>query len=213
MFLGPPTCGGLMPIGSLRGTLLLAEDQEIIVEVAGVGYRVLIAPSTQKQFGKVGSETLIHTHHHFREDAQSLYGFPTRQECLFFEALISAHGVGPSLGLSILSTHAPNQLAQILVTEDTEALCLVPGIGKKTAVRLIVELKSKIELSSISFQDDEQREIDSATGNSTLKDVRDALSGLGYGADEIQIAMKGLPSNTEASLLLKLALQELANVS
>lgn len=201
-----------MPIGSLRGTLLLAEDQEIIVEVVGVGYRVLIAPSTQKQFGKVGSETLIHTHHHFREDAQSLYGFPTRQECLFFEALISAHGVGPSLGLSILSTHAPNQLAQIVATEDTEALCLVPGIGKKTADRLFVELKSKIELSSISFQDDEQREI-SATGNSTLKDVRGALSGLGYGADEIQIAMKGLPSNTEASLLLKLALQELANVS
>ena len=212
MFFGPPTRGNLMGIGSLRGTLLLAEDQEIIVEVGGVGYRVLIAPSTQKQYGKVGSETLIYTHHHFREDTQALFGFPTRQECLFFEALISAHGVGPSLGLAILSTHAPNQLAQILVTEDTEALCLVPGIGKKTAVRLIVELQSKIELSSISLQDGDQKEIDSATGNSTLKDVRDALSGLGYGADEIQLAMKGLPSNAEAPLLLKLALQELANV-
>jgi len=202
-----------MAIGSLRGILLLSEDQEIIVEVEGVGYRVLIAPSTQKQFGKAGSETLIYTHHHFREDAQTLYGFPTRQECLFFEALISTHGVGPSLGLSILSTHAPNQLAQILATEDTEALCLVPGIGKKTALRLVVELQSKIELSSISLENDNQIGMDSTSTNSNLKDVRDALSGLGYGADEIHSAMKGLPSDTEAPLLLKLALKELANVS
>ena len=99
-----------MTIGSLRGVLSLVEDQEIIVEVGGVGYRVLIAPLSQNQFGEKGSEILIYTHHHFREDAQTLYGFPTREDCLFFEALISTHGVGPSLGLSILSTHSPNQL-------------------------------------------------------------------------------------------------------
>ena len=201
-----------MGIGSLRGTLLLEEDHEIIVEVAGVGYKVLVAPSTQKEFGDVGSETLIYTHHHFREDAQTLYGFPTRQECQFFEVLISTHGVGPSLGLAILSTHAPNQLAHILTNEDSEALCLVPGIGKKTASRLIVELKSKIELSSISFEGGEQTGIRPDLTDSSLKDVRDALSGLGYGSNEIQLAMKGLPSNADASSLLKLALQELANL-
>tara|TARA_B100000686_G_C16799154_1_gene984651 strand:+ start:4273 stop:4899 length:627 start_codon:yes stop_codon:yes gene_type:complete len=201
-----------MGIGSLRGTLLLEEDHEIIIEVSGVGYKVLVAPSTQKQFGDIGSETLIYTHHHFREDAQTLYGFPTRQECQFFEALISTHGVGPSLGLAILSTHAPNQLAHILATEDSEALCLVPGIGKKTAARLIVELQSKIELSSVSFESGEQTGIRPDTTDSSLKDVREALSGLGYGSNEIQLAMKGLPSNADAALLLKLALQELANL-
>jgi Holliday junction DNA helicase RuvA len=202
-----------MTIGSLRGVLSLVEDQEIIVEVGGVGYRVLIAPLTQNQFGEKGSVILIYTHHHFREDAQTLFGFPTREDCLFFEALISTHGVGPSLGLSILSTHSPNQLAQILVDEDSEALCLVPGIGKKTATRLIVELQSKIDFASISLNGQGRNGYDTATENSTLKDVRDALSGLGYGNDEIQVAMKNLPSNTDSSLLLKLALQELATVT
>ncbi len=202
-----------MTIGSLRGVLSLVEDQEIIVEVGGVGYRVLIAPLTQNQFGEKGSEILIYTHHHFREDAQTLFGFPTREDCLFFEALISTHGVGPSLGLSILSTHSPNQLAQILVDEDSEALCLVPGIGKKTATRLIVELQSKIDFASISLNGQGRNGYDTASENSTLKDVRDALSGLGYGNDEIQVAMKNLPSNTDSSLLLKLALQELATVT
>ena len=77
-----------MTIGSIRGQLSLVEDQEIIVEVAGVGYRIFIPPMTQKQFGETGCETLVYTHHHYREDTQSLYGFPTREECLFFEALI-----------------------------------------------------------------------------------------------------------------------------
>ncbi len=155
----------------------------------------------------------VYTHHHFREDAQSLFGFPTREDCLFFEALISTHGVGPSLGLSILSTHSPNQLANILADEDTDALCLVPGIGKKTASRLIVELQSKIDLDSISLNGQDSDDNDSLTDDSSRKDVRDALSGLGYGREEIQLAMKNLPSNAEPSLLLKLALQELAAVT
>ncbi|MCH1513106.1 MAG: Holliday junction branch migration protein RuvA [Acidimicrobiales bacterium] len=200
-----------MTIGSLRGTLLLTEDHEIIVEVGGVGYRVSISPSTQQRFGEIGSETLIYTHHRIREDTQTLYGFPSRDECLFFEALISTHGVGPSLGLSILSTHDPSQLTQILVIEDTDALCMVPGIGKKTAARLIIELKSKIELSS--FRVVENGTSGEIVATSELQDVREGLTGLGYGLDEIQLAMKGLPSDAAASTLLKLALQELAKVS
>ncbi|MBJ68549.1 MAG: Holliday junction branch migration protein RuvA [Acidimicrobiaceae bacterium] len=202
-----------MTIGSLRGDLTLVEDQEIIIEVGGVGYRILIPPSTQEQFGEAGSETLVYTHHHFREDAQSLYGFPTREECLFFEALISTHGVGPSLGLAILSTHSPNQLAQILADQDSDALCVVPGIGKKTAARLIVELQSKIDSASIPLKNNELSGEGISSQDSGLRDVRDALSGLGYAKEEIQIAMRDLPSNTEPSLLLKLALQELAAVT
>ena len=202
-----------MTIGSLRGDLTLVEDQEIIIEVGGVGYRILIPPSTQEQFGEAGSQTLVYTHHHFREDAQSLYGFPTREECVFFEALISTHGVGPSLGLAILSTHSPNQLAQILADQDSDALCVVPGIGKKTAARLIVELQSKIDSASIPLKNNELSGEGISSQDSGLRDVRDALSGLGYAKEEIQMAMRGLPSNTEPSLLLKLALQELAAVT
>ena len=202
-----------MTIGSLRGALTLAEDQEIILEVGGVGYRILIPPSTQEQFGEAGSETLVYTHHHFREDTQALYGFPTREECVFFEALISTHGVGPSLGLAILSTHSPNQLAQILADQDSDALCVVPGIGKKTAARLIVELQSKIDSASIPLKNNEPSGEGISSQDSGLRDVRDALSGLGYAKEEIQIAMRDLPSNTEPSLLLKFALQKLAAVT
>ena len=202
-----------MTIGSLRGDLTLVEDQEIIIEVGGVGYRILIPPSTQEQFGEAGSQTLVYTHHHFREDTQALYGFPTREECVFFEALISTHGVGPSLGLAILSTHSPNQLAQILADQDSDALCVVPGIGKKTAARLIVELQSKIDSASIPLKNNEPSSEGISSQDSGLRDVRDALSGLGYAKEEIQIAMRDLPSNTEPSLLLKLALQELAAVT
>ena len=202
-----------MTIGSLRGDLTLVEDQEIIIEVGGVGYRILIPPSTQEQFGEAGSQTLVYTHHHFREDAQSLYGFPTREECVFFEALISTHGVGPSLGLAILSTHSPNQLAQILADQDSDALCVVPGIGKKTAARLIVELQSKIDSASIPLKNNELSGEGISSQDSGLRDVRDALSGLGYAKEEIQIAMRDLPSNTEPSLLLKFALQKLAAVT
>ena len=202
-----------MTIGSLRGELTLVDDQEIIIEVGGVGYRILIPPSTQEQFGEAGSETLVYTHHHFREDAQSLYGFPTREECLFFEALISTHGVGPSLGLAILSTHSPNQLAQILADQDSDALCVVPGIGKKTAARLIVELQSKIDSASIPLKNNEPSGEGISSQDSGLRDVRDALSGLGYAKEEIQKAMRDLPSNTEPSLLLKFALQKLAAVT
>ena len=202
-----------MTIGSLRGDLTLVEDQEIIIEVGGVGYRILIPPSTQEQFGEAGSQTLVYTHHHFREDAQSLYGFPTREECVVFEALISTHGVGPSLGLAILSTHSPNQLAQILADQDSDALCVVPGIGKKTAARLIVELQSKIDSASIPLKNNEPSGEGISSQDSGLRDVRDALSGLGYAKEEIQIAMRDLPSNTEPSLLLKFALQKLAAVT
>jgi len=202
-----------MTIGSLRGDLTLVEDQEIIIEVGGVGYRILIPPSTQEQFGEAGSQTLVYTHHHFREDTQALYGFPTREECVFFEALISTHGVGPSLGLAILSTHSPNQLAQILADQDSDALCVVPGIGKKTAARLIVELQSKIDSASIPLKNNEPSGEGISSQDSGLRDVRDALSGLGYAKEEIQIAMRDLPSNTEPSLLLKFALQKLAAVT
>ena len=202
-----------MTIGSLRGDLTLVEDQEIIIEVGGVGYRILNPPSTQEQFGEAGSQTLVYTHHHFREDTQALYGFPTREECVFFEALISTHGVGPSLGLAILSTHSPNQLAQILADQDSDALCVVPGIGKKTAARLIVELQSKIDSASIPLKNNEPSGEGISSQDSGLRDVRDALSGLGYAKEEIQIAMRDLPSNTEPSLLLKFALQKLAAVT
>lgn len=195
-------------IGSLRGTLLDRSGTEIMVEVQGVGYRVTVAPATAVSAGEIGDAVFLHVHHHIREDNQTLYGFLSRQERITFEALISAHGVGPALGLAILSVHEPKGLQMVLATDDLAALCLVPGVGKKTAQRLMVELKSKLDLPDVDLTIPGGTV--SSAGTSDLADVREALGNLGYSADEIQAAMKGLPSGGEVEELLGAALKKLA---
>jgi Holliday junction DNA helicase RuvA len=196
-------------IGTLSGTLIDRHADEVIVEVVGIGYRLKVAPSTQIALGELGDDVFVHVHHHYREDDQTLYGFVTRDERACFEALISAHGVGPALGLAILSVHDPVGLATVLATEDLAALCLVPGVGKKTAVRLLVELKEKLDLPVFDLTDTGPMSAEGGP-SSDVADVRNALSGLGYSAEEIQTAMRNLPAEGDTGLMLKAALQKLA---
>ncbi|MFN8037813.1 MAG: Holliday junction branch migration protein RuvA [Acidimicrobiales bacterium] len=196
-------------IGSLRGTLLdRTGDGEVLVEVQGVGYRVTVSPSTVVQLGEVGADVFLHVHHHIREDAQTLYGFRSRDERVCFEALLSAHGVGPALALAILSVHDPAGLARVLADDDIAALCLVPGVGKKTAARLLIELKSRLEVPELAATP--VVSVGGAGGASARADVRDALANLGYGPDEVATVLRDLPDDGDASDLLKAALQRLA---
>ena len=181
-------------IGSLRGLLIdRSITGELLVEVGGVGYRVQAGPVTAAQLGDLQGEVFVWIHHHVREDADTLYGFASKAERDAFEALLGAHGVGPSLALAILSVHPPAALARVLADDDVAALCLVPGVGKKTAARLLVELKSRLDVPidgvPAGLDDDGAP---SPTG-STLADVRDALAELGYGPDEIAEATRELP--------------------
>jgi holliday junction DNA helicase RuvA len=200
-------------IGSLRGVLLDRGAGEVLVEVAGVGYRVTVTPSTSVDLGLLGDEVFVHVHHHVREDAQTLYGFAGRDERVTFEALIGAHGVGPSLALAILSVHSPSQLRAALAADDVASLCLVPGVGKKTAARLLVELKSRLDVPDSGV-------VPSVHGGGSLvapaertatTDVREALAGLGYGPDEIRAATAELADDGDASAMLRQALQRLAS--
>jgi Holliday junction DNA helicase RuvA len=201
-------------IGSLRGTLLERSTlSEVLVEVGGVGYRVTVSPATVVELGEPGSEAFLYIHHHLREDAQTLYGFRLRDEQAAFEALIGAHGVGPALALAILSVHAPAALRQVLADDDLDALCLVPGVGKKTAARLLVELKSRLDVPDMDLRvpagvggDTGAR----ATGATARADVRDALASLGYQPDEVLAVLRELPAEGDASVLLRDALQRLA---
>jgi holliday junction DNA helicase RuvA len=205
-------------IGSLRGTLLERSTAgEVVVEVGGVGYRALMPPAALWSLGEPGGEVFLHTHLHVREDALTLYGFATRDERVCFEALIGAHGVGPSLALAILSVHQPDALRRALVDDDLGALCLVPGVGKKTAARLLIELKARLELPDI--------EVDVVAGAnggaspagspgvpSARAEVREALVSLGYGPDEIREAVRDLPADGDVPALLKQALTSLSTV-
>lgn len=196
-------------IGSLRGTLLeRSVSGEILVEVSGVGYRIIVAPATAVSLGEVGREVFVHVHHHIREDAQTLYGFAERDERVCFEALLGAHGVGPALALAILSVHQPGALAQILADDDVGALCLVPGVGKKTAARLLVELKSRLEIPDLDLTD--PATVQTGDGGSARADVRAALAELGYGLDEVRAVLPDLPADGDPALLLREALQRLA---
>lgn len=196
-------------IGSVRGELLDRTDAELLVEVNGLGYRVSVTPATVRELGEPGTTVFLHVHHHRREDAETLYGFTSIEERRVFETLIGTHGVGPALGLAILSVHSPLGLRHVLATDDVAALCLVPGVGKKTAARLLVELKSRLALP------DDATTVDLtagpvAEGTTVRSDVRDALSALGYGTDEIGRALADLPDDGETSDLLRAALQRLA---
>ena len=174
-------------IGSLRGRLLHRGAGEVVVEVGGVGYVVVVSPTTVVALGEVGDEAFVWVHHHVREDAETLYGFSTRDEKVTFEALLGAHGVGPSMALAILSVHAPAALVRILADDDVAALCLVPGVGKKTAARLLVELKSRLDVPDSGVVPAVAGPGLSAVGPATaVTDVRDALAGLGYSPDEIR---------------------------
>jgi len=205
-------------IGSIRGRLLHRSADEILVEVAGVGYRCTVTPATAVAVGDIGDQVFVHVHHHVREDAQTLFAFAGVEERLCFEALIGAHGVGPALALAILSVHTPAALRTALADDDVAALCLVPGVGKKTALRLLVELKSRLEVADLDLTTVSAL---GSNGNGTngsvppaRVEVREALAGLGYGPDEVREALAALPDDgpDDSAALLRLALRSLAAV-
>ena len=194
-------------IGSLRGTVLdRSAIGEALVEVQGVGYRVTVAPGTLSGLGEVGAPVFLWVHHHVRDDAVTLYGFTARAERDCFEALIGAHGVGPALALAILSVHTPSTLGRCLLDGDLDALTLVPGVGKKTAARLLVELKSRLDLPELDLV-----ALDGGTDAvSAQSELRAALAGLGYDADEVSAVLRRLPSDGEVEAMLRDALKLLA---
>ena len=198
-------------IGSLRGELLDRTDAELLIEVAGLGYRVQVTPAVVDQVGSVGSEVFLFIHHHQREDAGTLFGFGSLDERRVFETLISTHGVGPSMGLAILSVHSPLGLRQVLATDDIDGLCMVPGVGKKTAARLLIELKTRLKVpEGVASTSAGAGAGSGFAGNSARGDVRDALLGLGYGPEEVARVLSELPEATDTSDLLRQALQRLA---
>jgi holliday junction DNA helicase RuvA len=192
-------------IGSLRGTVLdRAIGGEVLLEVGGVGYRVAV-PSGSVAALEPGAPAFLFTHLVVREDAMSLYGFPDREQRDTFEALMSANGVGPKLALAILSAHSPSALRRAVIEGDLDALTLVPGVGKRTAQRLMIELAAKLGTSA-----PEPAGVEGAP--SGRAEMRAALEGLGYGTEEVRYVLDTLPDDGPVEVLLKEALKLLAAV-
>ena len=191
-------------IARLRGTLVHRSARgEVVLDVGGVGYRISVSPATAATLGSIGNDVVVHTHLHVREDALTLYGFATADARDCFESLLGAHGVGPGLALAILSTHGPDELRRVVLEGDIDGLTLVPGVGRKTAARLLLELKSRLDVPE-SLDSDRAP----ATG-SPRADVRAALAALGYQPEEVRRAMGELPAEGDVRTLVRAALQAL----
>ena len=190
-------------IGSLRGEILERDlDGSVLIEVGGVGYVVNVSARALAEM-EPSTTAFLFVHHHIREADQQLFGFLTRDERSTFQTLIGTHGVGPALGMAIIATHPPSALVDIVANQDVASLTLVPGVGKKTAERLLVELKSRLSVPVLDGAGG------GTVGSSAMADVREALSGLGYGDTEIRDTLREMTPNSDAATLLRDALKGL----
>ncbi|ELV8745206.1 Holliday junction branch migration protein RuvA [Vibrio vulnificus] len=172
-------------IGRLRGILLEKQPPELLIEVNGIGYEVQMPMSCLYELPNIGEEAIIYTHFVVREDAQLLYGFNTVKERALFREVIKANGVGPKLGLAILSGMTASQFVASVEREDISTLVKLPGVGKKTAERLVVEMKDRLKGWSAGdlftpFTDAAPVDSGSASSNSAEEEAVSALLALGY---------------------------------
>src|SRR6202789_2463972 len=194
-------------IGSLRGKLTEKRPNQILIDVGGVGYRVLIPLSTFAGLGALHEEISVLVHTHVREDQFSLYGFLTAREKHCFELLISASGVGPSLALKILSGMGLEDLVPAIRTGDIAQLVRIPGVGRKTAERMVVELRDK--LAAVDVPEDGKP----ATRSQLESDVSSALVNLGYDERSVERAIEQARAagGSDFEKLLRDSLQILGN--
>jgi holliday junction DNA helicase RuvA len=190
-------------IASLQGIIDAIGTDSMIVNVNGVGFKVSVPTSVLSDLGMIGRDVKLYTHLHVREDEMSLYGFGSLDELRLFETLITVSGLGPKTALGMLSAMTADQIAMAIASGSTEILTTIPGIGKKTADRLVLELKDKVGGVMIS----------TPAGKAAQEnaDVVTALVSLGYSMTEATHAVATLPAGQKISLeeKLKLALQYL----
>jgi len=197
-------------IGHIRGKIIEKQPPLLMVEAYGLGYEIDAPMSTFYQLPDVGQEVALFTHFVVREDAQQLYGFYTRDERLLFRTLLKVNGVGPRLALTILSSISPEEFVRSVLNNDTGSLVRLPGVGKKTAERLVIEMRDKLS-------DWHQADTDSSTSTAKqsgrhqiLQDAIAALVSLGYKQQEANRTVSKIDDGAANSQeLIRLALKEM----
>lgn len=197
-------------IYSVRGELIHTEPSLAVVECAGVGYACRTTMNTLKQIGGTGGEVRLFTYLHVREDAVDLFGFADTAELSCFKQLLSVSGVGPKAALSILSELNPSKLALCITTGDSKTLTRCPGIGAKTAQRIVLELKDKVakeqHISAVDFAAQP-----SVSESNNISEALTALCVLGFPMQQAQNAVAGVESDASVEEIIKYALKRLGN--
>lgn len=201
-------------IARLTGTIAEVEANTLILDVQGVGYKVVVPVTVLSEIGDAGATATLQIHMHVREDEISLFGFATAEQKKAFEMLIGVAGIGPKVALSILSTMDVATLAQSVASEDTRALTRVPGLGAKTAQRLVLELKDRMAVMAWERKADQMAAKKSKLPDEEyIQDVIDGLVGLGYSRAEArraaERAMRDMPDKSNTAAALRAALNVL----
>lgn len=197
-------------IYSIRGKLILKESELAVVECAGVGYACRTTLSTLAELKETGSEVMLYTYLHVREDCVELFGFATKQELNCFKMLISVSGVGPKAALAILSDVNPERFALLVASEDSKTLTKTKGIGAKTAQRIVLELKDKIVKENINLAEAESSLAPAGADGSSVSEAFSALLVLGYTQSEISQVLSGLDTSLPSAELIRQALRVMA---
>jgi Holliday junction DNA helicase RuvA len=201
-----------MMISFIKGSLESISEDTLIIENNGIGYEVKVPISIVPRMPSIGGEVKIYTYHYVREDAMSLFGFLTRDDLDVFKKLLTVNGIGPKGALGILSTVTSDELIFAVMTGDDKTIAKAPGVGKKTAQRLIIDLKDKLKLKD--YSDIVEQEVEGSISLSASTDIKteaiNALIALGYSQNEAIKVVRGLEGYQTVEDLLKQALKELA---
>ncbi|MFI3170978.1 MAG: Holliday junction branch migration protein RuvA [Eubacteriales bacterium] len=202
-------------ISYIRGELVAIEEEKVIVDVMGVGYGIFMPAQSMNHLPSLGNEIKLHTYLNVREDAMQLFGFRTRDDLQVYKLVIGVNGIGPKGGLAILSTLSPNDLRFAVASSDVKAISAAPGIGKKTAEKLIIELKDKLSiedaLESMGVEKAEASQ-PNFTGNENKTEAAQALVALGYDMSSSMKAVRKVEDadgNKSVEEILKEALKNM----
>ena len=201
---------GLLMISFIKGTVAQVLADSVILDNNGLGWQVFMSGSALSRLPHAGETVMLYTHMQLKEDGVSMFGFPEPQEKQLFEMLISVTGVGPKVALSILSVLSPSQLIIAILTDDTASLCKAPGVGKKTAQRVSLELRDKIKSKEAESVIDPQQSL--SPNQQERQDAMDALIALGYSrADAVRAVMETALPDMKTEQIIRLALRKLAS--
>ena len=197
-------------ISYIRGELIAIEEEKVIVDVSGVGFGIFMPGQAMNLLPPIGEEVKLHTYMNVREDAMQLFGFLTRDDLNVFKLVIGVSGIGPKGGLSILSHLSPDEFRFAVMSHDVKAISGAPGIGKKTAEKLIIELKDKLSIEDVLERTVERdSHAISSTNNQIHTEAVQALVALGYGNTEALKAVKKVDTSEDMTVedVLKQALK------